>query len=150
MAFPFDKGEEFAADKPACAACPNLSADFRCAIHDTLEADGYSGCMRYECLGAGQYVTQYVFAGQNWRDQPALMIPMAEAFAKLRQIHRSLELLLAARNLSLPAEFATERDALLEQHAPDTGWTPESLDQMDLSGLSKRTTAFLRSLRDYV
>lgn len=150
MAFAFDKGDEFAADKPACAACPNLDLDFRCTIHDRLAQSGFPGCVQYDCLGAGQRVIQEVFAGKNWRDHPTLMIPMAEAFAVLRQIHRDLELLLAARALPLPDPARAELNALIDAHTPEDGWTVESLNRSDASARNTRTSTFLRSLRAYV
>ncbi|WP_323036607.1 hypothetical protein [Pararhodobacter sp.] len=150
MALAFDAGEDFAADKPACAACPKLDGAFSCTIHETLDAAGYSGCRKFSCLGAGQRVTHDVFAGQNWRDQPALMVPMAEALAALRRIHQDLELLVTARTLPLPAAAAAQCEALIEEHAPDTGWTRDSLAAIDASDLKSRTAGFIRSLRAYV
>ena len=34
VALTFSRSADFAIDKPAGEACPNLSADFRCGIHD--------------------------------------------------------------------------------------------------------------------
>ena len=150
VAMAFDRGEEFAIDKPARTPCPNLTADFSCSIHHALESKGFGGCARYDCLGAGQRVTQDLFFGRNWRDDPALLAPMATAFAALRQVHRDLELLLAARSLPLPADLAATRAALITAYAPPGGWTPASLDRFAASDLPRRTKALLRALRAHV
>jgi len=150
VSFAFDKSEDFAIDKPACTPCPNLTDDNTCVIHETLEADGFSGCARYDCLGAGQRVTHEVFSGQSWRHSPELITPMANAFAALRVVHRDLELLLAARNLTLPAPVAAERDTLIEILAPDDGWSAQSLQITVETGLSNRVSGFLRGLRAFV
>ena len=150
MALSFDAGEALAIDKPACAACPNLNADFTCSIHDRLETQGFSGCVRYDCLGAGQRVTNEVFKGRDWRNTPALMAPMVEAFAAMRSVHRNLELLLAAQTLALPAPIKDILRDLLDIHLPADGWTADTLAAYAAAGHDQRVAAFLRDLRAYV
>lgn len=150
MALAFDRGDDFDIDKPALTPCPNLDAEFACTIHATLAANGFGGCVQYNCLGAGQRVTQEVFAGQNWRDYPHLMPAMAEAFAAMRVIHRDLELFIAAQKLSLPDSVRADLDAFIALYTPDVAWTPESLDIFAKSGTSTRARAFLRGLRAYL
>ena len=150
VAFAFDKGEDFAIDKPPHVACDKLNNTFLCSIHANLSDEGFSGCARYDCLGAGQRVTQEVFGGQNWRDAPRLVAPMSDAFAVLRQIHRDLELLLAARALPLPAGKLTELDALIQDLAPDDGWSTDTLVEFAVSPTPKRVIAFLRGLSEHV
>ncbi|MEJ2035882.1 MAG: hypothetical protein P8X69_07340 [Maritimibacter sp.] len=150
MALAFDEGEDFAFGKPAGLPCPNLDAEFGCQHYGHLEAEGFAGCVRYECQGAGQRVTQEIFAGQNWRDDPSLARPMITAFAALRQIHDALELLVAAARLDLPLSLEVARDELLEAYAPDDGWTEESLAAFIASDIPARLNAFLPQLRDWV
>ncbi|WP_417588138.1 hypothetical protein [Pararhodobacter oceanensis] len=150
MALAFDRGEDFALDKAAQTPCPNLDTQFACTIHESLENKGFGGCARYDCLGAGQRVTQEVFAGRNWREQPELLAPMASAFRIMRQIHRDLELLLVARRLPLPEALAQECGALIVAYHPPAGWTPELLAAFQDSDHMQRTKAFLQALRAYV
>lgn len=88
----FDRGPDFAFDKPGHSPCHHLSADHRCAVHAELEVTGMRGCARYECYGAGQLVTR-VFARHHWRDSPATLRLMAETFQRVREAHRWLALL---------------------------------------------------------
>lgn len=150
MALAFDKGEDFAIDKPAGLPCPNLAADFSCAIFDDLRAQGFAGCARYSCLGAGQRVSQELFAGHDWRREPALARPMIAAFAAMRQVHEGLELLAVTQRLDLPASLAAERDALMAAYAPPDGWHEDSLARFAQSDTSARLAAFLPGLRDFV
>ncbi|MGH1425997.1 MAG: hypothetical protein ACRBBU_14825 [Pseudooceanicola sp.] len=106
LSLAFDDGPDFALDKPAGTPCPNLGRH-DCTIHDALSTSGYSGCVRYSCLGAGQRVTQSLFAGQSWRDDPALTAPMMAAFADLRAVHKRLDLLAAAMTLPLSDSHKT-------------------------------------------
>ena len=43
----------FGMDKPGGTPCPNLADDDRCRIHATLREDGWSGCVTFDCFGAG-------------------------------------------------------------------------------------------------
>ena len=54
VAHAFRASTSFAFDKPAGEPCPNLQADFGCAVHRTLRQQGFSGCTAYTCYGAGQ------------------------------------------------------------------------------------------------
>ncbi len=146
MAMAFDAGEDFARDKPALTPCIHLDR-YRCRIHDRLEAQGYPGCVRYDCLGAGQRVLAEVFPGADWQHDPALRAPLAEAFAALRRVHAGLELLLAAESLSLPPALAAERAALRALYHPPGGWSAASLRAFAASALPRRLSDFLKALR---
>jgi hypothetical protein len=61
----FSASSDFAIDKAAGQPCPNLRADFACAIHDRLRQRGFPGCAVYDCFGAGQQVAQVTFNGQD-------------------------------------------------------------------------------------
>ena len=145
MALAFDAGEDFAFDKPAGLPCPNLDAGLTCVVYDGLEDRGFRGCARYDCHGAGQRLTQEVFAGQNWRDDPSLTEPMIAGFAAMRKVHEGLELLLAAGRLDLPASLEAARDDLV-----DDGWTQARLATFATSDAPARLAAFLPKLRDHL
>lgn len=78
------RSADFAIDKPAGVACPNLGADNRCAIHADLRARGFAGCSAYDCFGAGQRVSAL---GAGWRDGEAQAVRLFAAFAALRTLH---------------------------------------------------------------
>jgi len=86
VALTFAKSADFALDKPAGEACPNLSQDFRCTIHSKLRTAGFQGCTVYDCFGAGQEISRR--AGQTWREQPGQ--EMFAALPILRQLHELL------------------------------------------------------------
>ena len=62
VALAFDRSALFAEHKPAGAACRYLNAADRCAIHANRAEHGFAGCAGYDCLGAGQLVTQELSA----------------------------------------------------------------------------------------
>lgn len=150
LALAFDEGEDFAIDKPAGLPCPKLKRH-RCSIHKTLDKEGFSGCAAYDCKGAGQRVTQELFAGRSWRDAPELAIPMMEAFAGMREAQSRLELLKAAVRLPLTREENAIRRGMiraLNPGAPEL--TAETAADFGGSELAEDIDAFIRSLRHHV
>ena len=119
LALSIDRSEHFAIDKPAGVPCPNLDGH-HCKIHRWLRVEGFSGCTVYSCGGAGQRVTQELFAGQSWRDDPALTVPMMEAFRGMRAIQDRLAILMAAQeNLPLDAQDQATVSEMIGWLLPD-------------------------------
>lgn len=146
MALAFDRSESFAIDKAAGEACRHLDAGGRCRIHADLKPSGFSGCAAYNCLGAGQRVTQAMFAGRSWQADPELLAPMMAAFARVRRAHEVLELLDAAGRLPLAAADARERDA--HWTAVDVCAETGAFAEFEVAEANAR--AFIRSLARYV
>ncbi|MFP3463646.1 pentapeptide repeat-containing protein [Arthrobacter globiformis] len=109
-AFGFSRSADFAIDKPAGTPCPNLGADFSCGIHDRLRPRGFRGCTVFDCFGAGQAVSQGLFDGVSWRDQPDSRSAMFAAFKVMRQLHEMLWYLAEAQDRAFDAE--TRNDVL--------------------------------------
>ncbi|NOR62083.1 MAG: hypothetical protein GQ535_06265 [Rhodobacteraceae bacterium] len=148
VALAFDKGDMFAFDKPAGVPCQHLNGPL-CNIHTKLEAESLKGCVQYQCDGAGQRVVQEVFAGQSWQDTSALLPPMLEAFAQMRQVHALLLLLNSAKALPLPEAQLAELKNLTLQLSPEA-WTPESLASFERSNLPQTVRAFFQSLKNFL
>jgi hypothetical protein len=150
MAPAFDKSASFAVDKPASTPCPNLASSGACTIHEKRAALGFGGCIVYECHGAGQRVTQEVFEGRSWFEEPALKDRMTRAFLAMRKIHELLAMLAAAEALPLDG---SERQAMANLQAdlnPPEGWSEEALTRAPIDEMTARTHSFLQSLRKHV
>ncbi|MBI1171784.1 hypothetical protein GC209_10295 [bacterium] len=143
---PFDAGDAFAFDKPAAVACRHLDGH-ACRIHADLATRGFAGCQRYNCHGAGQRVTQEVFAGRSWRTEPGLLAAMDRAFRAMRRLHEDHGLLTAARTLPLTDAEEAERLALLARLDAATSQTEASLIAYDTGPLPRAVKAFLEALR---
>jgi hypothetical protein len=146
VAFAFDRSDEFGHDKAADHACRHLDAGYRCRIHKNLVEHGYAGCVRFDCLGAGQRVTQEVFGGGDWQKDPELLAPMSAAFRTMRRIHDLLQLLLTADSLALDAGAERRRRNLIDALDPKEGWTAQTLAGVDTGQLADDVEAFLQSL----
>jgi hypothetical protein len=89
----FDANQGFGFDKPAQTPCANLRPDFRCVIHHQLHQQGFPACSAFDCHGAGQRVTQQLFAGKHWAAQPELAGQMFSAYYRYRILHELMALL---------------------------------------------------------
>ena len=147
MALPFDKSDMFAFDKPGGEGCKHLGPDHACTIHASLETRGFKGCVLFNCYGAGQRVTQDVFDGRSWRDDPSLINPMSEAFGVMRRIHEMLVLIREARRLPLSAQQLHEATRLEASLGDGVDWTQEALQQFQTGPLAGEVAAFLKSLK---
>jgi Pentapeptide repeats (8 copies) len=107
----FAASSDFAIDKPAGRACPNLRSDFGCGIHDHLRARGFAGCAAFDCFGAGQHVVQVRFGGRDWRQDKALAQQMFVAFDAIRLLNELLWYLAEARSLVAGGELRDEVEA---------------------------------------
>lgn len=92
----FDSDQGFGYDKPAHIPCTNLREDNSCAVHDNLATCGFTGCVVYDCHGAGQWVTQVLFKGVSWRDSPEAAQAMFAAFSRQTVLHELMLLLTTA------------------------------------------------------
>lgn len=150
MVFAFEKGPDFAIDKPAGQGCLHLDAGFGCKIYGQREEAGFAGCQRFDCLGAGQRVSLDYFADQDWRGTPAIIPEMIELFRKLREVHRLYELLSLTQALPLPAKLISEREQLMLELHPAETRSKEALLALDELDLKTRVDRFLSSLRTVV
>lgn len=147
MAFAFEVGDDFAIEKQAGEACPHLASDFSCAIHSCRAERGFSGCVSFDCKGAGQRLTAEVFPGVDWRKEPRRVPRIINAFRALREVHRLMEVVDLSSRLPLNPEQAQRRSQLLARLDPEAGWSEATLSEFEGGALRADALAFLKSLR---
>lgn len=148
VALAFDRSAAFAIDKANGVPCPNLDASLRCRIYRTRQQEGFPGCVGYDCHGAGQRVTQEVFGGRGWSEDPAILPAMIRAFVKMRVLHELLLLLAEAEKGPLAAAERSRSRELARVLVPDAGWTAETLAAFDEGGARRQVRDFLAGLRE--
>ncbi|MGI8645036.1 MAG: hypothetical protein ACR2JD_01745 [Nocardioides sp.] len=126
---PFRANAGFGADKPGGVPCENLDPRDRCRIHADLLDEGWSGCVAFDCFGAGQQVTQVTYAGRSWRAHDNLA-EMGAVFTVMRELHELLLRLKGTDDQGLSAEIVSLRAA-----------SAEELLTLDLDELSNRVAA---------
>jgi len=145
VALAFDHGREFAFSKNPGEPCHNLSGH-RCTIHSDLADKGFSGCVAYDCLGAGNRVVQEVFAGRSWQQDTRLLGPMMEAFAAMREVHKRIDLLRAAHTFELASEDKHARTQLLAR-LEHQQWDEDALNEFH-TGLALDIDLFMFKFKD--
>ncbi|MER5325853.1 pentapeptide repeat-containing protein [Streptosporangium roseum] len=139
----FSASVDFAIDKKAGQACPNLRQDFRCGIHTRLREQGFRGCTVYDCFGAGQKVSQVTFGGQDWRQSPRTAEQMFEVFPIMRDLHELLWYLTEALTLRPARPLHGELSLALEQTERLTHDSPGALVGLDVAAHRRDVNALL-------
>ena len=142
VALPFRTSHGFAFAKDAGEPCRHLDAAYRCSIHATLREAGMGGCTSYECFGAGQQVTQVVYAGETWRGSSDGGAEMFAVFAVVQRLHEMLVLLDQASGLAPGPELARLRDTV----SSHTSGRPEDILDTDLDRLAALVGEALRGV----
>ena len=136
----FSKSSDFAIDKEAGKACPNLGSDFGCTIHERLEGAGFRGCVVFDCFGAGQRITQETFGGRDWKSAPEML----GLLAVVRQLHELMWLLTEALRLDEARPVHPEmRDALARMDHL-AGGTPAQLKALDVETQRRKVNPLLQ------
>lgn len=142
VALPFRESHGFAFAKDAGEPCHNLAPSYGCSIHASLRTVGMTGCTTYECFGAGQHVTQAVYGGASWRDDPEGGAEMFEVFAVVQRLHEMLVLLAEAGRLA-PAPGLAELAALVDSLRSGT---PDAILDTELDLVQARVGSALREV----
>ena len=142
----FDRSASFGFDKAAGESCRHLLANHRCRIHARRADVGFSGCVSYDCYGAGQVATA-LFADRLGETDATLSSDLAGAFSLLRDVHELLLLLRATAALQLGPQQRAQQLALQHLLAPEFGWSRHALREFELPRVRAAVVGFLAGLR---
>lgn len=150
-AYPFDDDDDFAIRKEINTPCPNLSNHcFDCSIHADLTKKGFRGCVAYSCAGAGQRVTQELFDGEHWREDPDLLTHMTYALRVVRPIHEALLLLKEADRLPVPEDVKAKGTNLMAALCPENPTSIYDFEEPDVQEALAEVPSYLQSLAPFV
>lgn len=149
-AFGFSRSADFPIDKPAGSPCHNLADDFSCTIHDRLRPRGFRGCTVFDCFGAGQNVSQNLFGGTSWADDPGTKAEMFSTFAAARQLHEMLWYLAEAQAKTYDPDHSTRALQLRLTIERAIGGTSAEVLALDLQLLHARVRETLIDVSDEV
>ncbi|GAA3112977.1 pentapeptide repeat-containing protein [Streptosporangium carneum] len=139
----FSASTDFAINKDAGQACPNLRPDFRCGIHSQLRQKGFRGCTVYDCFGAGQKVSQITFAGKDWRKAPETAKQMFKVFPVMRDLHELLWYLTQALTFQAARPIHDELKHALAETERLTHDTPDVLAEVDVAAQRRQVNPLL-------
>jgi hypothetical protein len=133
----------FPSDKPANTPCCYIDACSQCSIHGRRREYGYEACEGFDCFGAGQWITQNLFANARWTDSPDVAKRIFAAYRVWLPRFEAAALLEAALphvRKDARSQLSARIDALTDPETID----PVSL--MDGSRLRRETLALIHSL----
>lgn len=146
----FAASADFAINKPAGQACPNLLEDFRCGIHEQLRDNGFAGCAAFDCFGAGQQVVQVTFGGRTWRDSPERARSMFAVFDVMRQLHELLWYLRESRTRIQSGQLRERIDAAEDRTTRLTETDAAELASFDATGYRHELAELLGHVSEHV
>jgi uncharacterized protein YjbI with pentapeptide repeats len=123
---------DFAIHKPAGTPCPNLQSNFSCQIHRELRNKGFKGCTVYDCLGAGQWVSQSTFRGQDWRNNSEIANKMFRIFPIMEQLYEMIAYVAEAMSYAISQRLYDKLHEQLENLQHLTKLDVEALLAIDI------------------
>ncbi|MFD2130822.1 pentapeptide repeat-containing protein [Pseudogracilibacillus auburnensis] len=123
---------DFPINKPAGTPCIHLQSDYGCQIHGNLREKGFKGCTVFDCLGAGQVVSQVTFKGRSWRDNPEIGDKMFQVFPVMEQIHEMMAYAAEALSYDIPPALSDKLSMQLKELQSLSKFDAEQLLSLDL------------------
>ncbi|WPK11596.1 pentapeptide repeat-containing protein [Lysinibacillus louembei] len=141
---------DFAINKPAETPCPNLQQDFRCKIHKNLRTQGFKGCTVFDCLGAGQKVSQHTFKGQSWREHPEVSKKMFNVFPVMEQLYEMIAFVAEALTYTISDTLRQRLSEQLEKLQDLTDLEAEQLLAIDMISCRQPVNMLLLETSEYI
>ncbi|GFN31395.1 pentapeptide repeat-containing protein [Paenibacillus xylaniclasticus] len=141
---------DFAIHKPANTPCPNLQKDYRCQIHSQLRDRGFKGCTVYDCLGAGQKVSQGTFGGRSWREHPEIAETMYRVFPIVEQLYEMIAFTAEALTYKISPSLRVQLSSQLEKLQGLIDMDAESLLALDIVSCRMPVNELLLETSQYV
>lgn len=141
---------DFPINKPAGTPCMNLQSDYSCQIHSQLRDKGFKGCTAFDCLGAGQVVSQVTFNGQSWRENPDIGKKMFQVFPIMEQIYEMIAYVTEALSYDIPDDLADKLRKQLKELQDLTKLDADNLLSLDLVMYRFSLSGLLTSASDIV
>ncbi|MFK4469367.1 pentapeptide repeat-containing protein [Bacillus sp. RC252] len=141
---------DFPINKSAGTPCMNLQSDYSCQIHSQLKEKGFKGCTVFDCLGAGQVVSQVTFNGQSWREHPEIGKKMFQVFPIMEQIHEMIAYVAEALSYNIPDDLADKLRKQLKELQDLTELDADNLLSLDLVIYRFSLNELLTSASDFV
>lgn len=141
---------DFPMNKPAGTPCMNLQSDYRCQTHSQLREKGFKGCTVFDCLGAGQVVSQITFSGQSWQEHPDISKKMFQVFPIMEQIHEMIAYVAESLSYDIPDDLANKLEKQLIELQDLTKLNADELISLDLVMHRFYLNELLTSASDYI
>lgn len=144
------KSDGFPQDKQSGVPCIHLKQNHQCNIHENLCERRLMGCMRYDCCGAGQMVTQNIYKGRSWHNDDVDNNQMFMVFNKIHQIHQIVWYLLEAYDITKSDIVRTEVENLICKYERMQSYTPEEILNENIDQFQKKANMYLKKVMNEI
>ena len=110
----FSKMDGFPCNKEAGEFCLYLQENYRCDIHKQLAKKKLSGCIGYDCFGAGNYVVQKWYLNELWISEEKVQRQMFAVFIVVTKLLQIRFYLIEACNVN--SKYQKQVEQLLEEN----------------------------------
>lgn len=142
----FFKIDGFPKDKKAGQPCHNLLNDFRCKIHTQLEHKHLKGCIGYDCFGAGQHVTQFIYQGQTYQDLPNQKNEIFDIFITVFQLFQIRYYLLQALTIYVTGKQRDEIKKLIIENKKICNYPSFKLQEFNIKAYKDEINPILKQI----
>jgi len=150
VAFHYLKSEDFPINKLAGQPCVHLADSYACTTHSELRERGFKGCTVYDCLGAGQFVSQVAFHGRSWREDDVDGARMFATVPIMSQVHELLLNITDILSRDIPKGDARLLETLLEELLAFRESPPEQLTGTALTAFRQRARPLFVRLSQHI
>lgn len=142
----FSKIDGFPENKKAGKPCTNLQNNYRCKIHHELEKRNMKGCIGYDCFGAGQHVTQYIYKGDTWQTSPEQSKEIFYIFVIVFQLYQ-IRYFLEESKLIIPAKkLWSDIENLIKENEALCNSTPQSILKTNIDSYRNKVNITLKQV----
>lgn len=120
-----------------------MAGNFSCTIHHRLRPRGFSGCTVFDCFGSGQVVSQQIFRGISWVDDPSTRTSMFAVFKVVRHLHEMLWYLREAEQRSYDPQLSEAARQLSRTIVTVTEGEPAAVVAADVERLHGEVRSLL-------
>lgn len=142
----FSKTDGFPENKEAGKPCIKLQNNYRCRIHHELEKHKMKGCIGYDCFGAGQHVTQYIYKGETWQTSQEQSKEIFDVFVIIFQLYQ-IRYFLEESKIIIPAkELWGDIQNLINENEALCNSDPQSILEIDIESYRNKVNIILKQV----
>ena len=142
----FSKIDGFPENKIAGKPCTKLQNNYRCKIHHELEKRNMKGCIGYDCFGAGQHVTQYIYKGETWQTSKEQSKEIFDVFIIIFQLYQ-IRYFLEESRIVIPAkELWSDIENLINENEILCNSTKQSILDIDIDSYRNKVNILLKQV----
>lgn len=146
----FSKIDGFPENKKAGKPCTKLQNDYQCKIHHELEKLNMKGCIGYDCFGAGQHVTQFIYQCETWQTMQEQSKEIFDVFLLIFQLFQ-IRYYLEESAIIIPAkELGSDIVNLINENEALCNSTPQSILEIDIDSYRNKVNIILKQVCDSV